>query len=329
MKKRISLLDEFRRKLQERIPSRPELVKEVARILNVEKEPVSRRLNGNVSFSVDETGRLAKAMGISLDSILTDGDKYKWTRYALEKPWSEGSLSPMAEMVEQFLDRYEEIGVEGSEFGFLFTTLPMNLMIHYPNLSKFVLFKWGYYYIGYDEFNDYDGFETPERFVRIRERFAERRFDGAKIINIWDEALVWILCREIQSFHAMHLIGREHVGQLKDELHAMLTGLETFIRKEADDPQSGLDISFYISNVHIGVNSWYHISDKACMSHLFSNFARTSISYNRESSLNMRDWIGSLRKISSLISGTGHRERRMFFESQHKIVDLLLSPANL
>lgn len=324
MKKRISLLDNFRQTLHKKVPSRPELVRQIAEILNIEKEPASRRLNGNVSFSVDEMGKLAGRLGISVDAMLAGDDKYKWTPYALEKPWSEPSLDTMAGMVEDFLDRYQAIGVEGSEFGFLYTTLPINLMAPYPNLRKFVLFKWGYYYVGSDEFYDYASFDTPERFTKIGDRFRQRAFTKGKIINIWDEALIWVLCREVQTFHTMHILGKKYVDLIREELHAMLTGLETYIRKEADNPANKLDITFYVSNIHIGVNSWYHLSDKGGMSHLFSNFARTNISDNLETCLAMREWIMSLRKISSLISGSGHKERRLFFEEQHKIVDLLL-----
>lgn len=324
MKKKITLLDDFRQVLQKRVPARPELVRQVAEILNIEKEPASRRLSGNVSFSVDEIGKLADGLGISLDALLTGGNKYRWTRYALEKPWSEGSLEPMAQMVDQFLDKFEQISETNSEFGFLFTYLPMNFFLDLPYLRKFILFKWGYYYVGSDEFFNYSAFETPERFLKIRERFKENRLTEGKVINIWDEALIWILCREIASFHAMHIIEREHVEFMRQELHTMLTGLETYIRTEADHPDSKLEVTFYTANIHIGVSSWYHISDKGCMSHLFSNFARTAISENRETCQAMREWILSLRKISSLISGSGQKERRIFFQEQHKIVDMLL-----
>ena len=325
MKKRIHLLEDFRETLHRRIPSRPELVRQISEILNIEKEPASRRLNGNVSFSVDEVGKLADHLNISLDSLLHENDVYKWTRYSLEKPWNMDSLEPLTKMIEQYLNKYDEIGVADSEFGFLYSTLPINLYMGYPYLSKFILFKWGYYYVGLDEFYNYESFEIPERYREIRQRFAQRSFDDGKIINIWDEALIWTLCREIQNFHAMHILDTKHMILIKEELHEMLSMLETFIRKEADNPKSNLDLTIYISNIHIGINSWYHISDKGSMSYLRSNFVRTSISENREASLAVRDWIISLRKISSLITGSGQKERRLFFEEQHKIIDLLLT----
>lgn len=324
MKNRIHLLDDFRDILRIRIPCRAELVRQVAEILNVERESVSRRLNGNVNFSVDEVGKLAKELDISLDSLLTKNKQLHWRRYILEKPSSATSLDEMAERIEQHLDRYDEIRAKKSEFGFLYTTPPIDLFISYPYLSKFMLFKWGHYYIDSSDFYDYVSWQTPERFTRIKVRFIKRPFDDGKIINIWDDAMIWTLCREIQNFYIMHTLLKEHVDYIRNEMHEMLSAHEAFVRKDTMGPENKLRYSFYISNIHIGLNCWYHMSDKEYMSYIHSNFIRTDISNNPEGCLAIRDWILSLRKISSLLSGTGQKERRIFYEEQHKIIDLLL-----
>lgn len=325
MKKKTYLLDDFRNILKERVPSRPDLVRRISEILNIEKESISRRLNGNVSFTVDELGKLAAEFDISIDSLLDKEHRRQWRRCILEQPLRETSLEPMAGRVEQFLDRYNEIGVENSEFGFLFTTLPINLFIGYPYLSRFILFKWGHYYIGSNDFYDYESWQTPERFLNIKERFAQRRFDDGKVICIWDDALIWMLCREIQHFHSMHILRRKHVDLIRDELHEMLSAHELSIRNDSETRGNNLDFQLYISNIHLGVNGWYHISEKGCMSFVHSNFIRTDISDNPETCMAIREWIISLRRISSLISGTGEKERYVFHKEQHKIVDLLLA----
>jgi len=40
--------------------------------------------------------------------------------------------------------------------------------------------------------------------------------------------------------------------------------------------------------------------------------------------IKIREWINSMKKLCTLISDSGIRERRMFFNDQHEVVDKLL-----
>ena len=69
MKKK-DLHDIFIEELQNRGIKKADLVYLISDILKLEKESAYRRLAGKVNFSVREMGILAKALNISLDSLL-------------------------------------------------------------------------------------------------------------------------------------------------------------------------------------------------------------------------------------------------------------------
>lgn len=324
MKNKTSLLESFRNTLRDRIPSRPKLVKTVADILNIEKEPVSRRLNGDVSFSVDEVGKLAKNLHISIDSLLSREDTKQWLPYRLEQPWEFNSIEDLMTMYREYLEVGEEIGFENAEFGYIFSVLPVSLYINYPHLTKLALFRWGHYHVGSEEFYNYEKWEIPEKLSELLDRIKHRPIREASLTYIWDESLIWILCREIQSLYQMHAIDKASMALIAGDLHQLLTDLETKIKSGGRLPDTNNSLSVYITNTHVGANGWYHISDKGCLSLVQANFIHSRLLKNSESCEIIRTWIDSLKKISTLISGSGQKERLLFFGEQRKIVDTLL-----
>lgn len=317
--------EEFIDALRKKIPHRPELVKEVSRILKIEKEPASRRLNGNVSFSVNEMGALARELSISLDTLLHKGDQLRWVPYIFELPWRQTSFDPLITLIEEHIARSKKIcSAPRSEFGAVYGSLPLEFFMPYDELMKFFLFKWGVFFVGTDEFNDYASWEVPDRFYPIREKLSNLCINRGKVMYIWDDTMIWALVKELSYLCVMHTIDDESRERIRTELHRVLTDIEAYIKKLNDSAPMEPEVSFYISTVQIGVNSWYHISEKGYSAFFETHFTRTPLSEDPESCLAIREWINSLKTISYMVSGSGHKERRLFFEEQHRIIDSIL-----
>lgn len=314
--------EEFIAALHARIPHRPDLVREIARILKIEKEPASRRLNNNVNFSIDEIAALAKELDISLDPLLHRGSHTLCIPHVFEQPWSETSMDSLAEMIESHNSRTWQIGSDSSDFGMVAGSLPLEFMMAHDVLIKYFLFKWGYFFIGSGDFNNYQSWQIPDRFHRMKERFRDCPPRG-KMMYIWDDSLIWALARELEYLHVIHVIDDQSKEEIRQELHRMLTGLEVWVRGLNDDGQ--FQVSFYISSVQIGADSWFLMSERGSAAFFETHFTRTNVVSDKESCHEIREWVNSLRKISYMVSGSGEKQRKLFFEEQHYIVNLLLS----
>lgn len=69
--KKINLHDKFVAELNSKFPKKINLVNPVSNLLNLEKEPVYRRIAGKVNFSVQEMGILSAVLNISLNWAFT------------------------------------------------------------------------------------------------------------------------------------------------------------------------------------------------------------------------------------------------------------------
>lgn len=93
---REDLHDAFIGELSRKVPRRADLVNQIADILKLEKESVYRRMAGKVNFSVRETGILAQALNISLDSLLDRDRKVQWLPFVLASPCGSARWTPSA-----------------------------------------------------------------------------------------------------------------------------------------------------------------------------------------------------------------------------------------
>lgn len=269
-------------------------------------------------------GILANSLNLSLDKLLHNNDWYQWMPFILDSPMKVKSMDVLAESLEATLGQIAEVTQEPSDFASVFNSLPLEYFMHHPHLMKFMYFKWGHYFVGTDEFNDYAQWELPERFLKIKDICEPITTRMAHIVYIWDDSLIWTLAREIDFFYKMHAINTVDRDLIKNDLKQQLTQLEKYIKGTFIPKHTSSNVSFYVSNINMGDTSWYISSKAKCASLFKTNFARSPVSNCNQSFANIKEWIDSLKNFSVLLSGSGQMERRLFFEKQHEIIDLIL-----
>lgn len=316
--------DSFIKELHRIIPSRPELVREISRILKIEKEPASRRLSGTVSFSIDEMGILSKELDISLDSLLYKNENYLNIAHQLESPWSKNSINTLIDQISNNLKIINKISNKPYELGSFFNSLPIEIFIHFPNLTKFMLFKWGHFFIGTNEFYNYATWKVPEKFYNVKNQIESWDSNPGKRLYVWDVSLIWIFLKEISYLSELNIISIEDQKIIIDELHSMLTYFEGYIKNIDDTRYQNIETYFYISNVPFGVNGSYLISEAGQIAFSSTHFSQSGLTTDYNGVKLIKDWMLSLIKISTLISNSGHKERHIFFKEQHQLIDYLL-----
>lgn len=317
----VKLHKEFVRELQQKIPQRSELINVISDILHLEKEPVSRRLSQRVNFTVSEMGILARELNISLDALLYRESQIQWVPLILESPHSVKSIDELCDIIDSNCEEMNEISEDPCEFGTVFNSYPIEYYMHHPSLMKFMFFKWGHYFVGTEEFDDFAKWKLPNRLENLKDRL-DNIFDRLdKVLYIWDETLIWTLVNEIDFFYRMEILNSEDLLQIKKDLKESLVNLEKYISGLFNPEKASRNVSFYVSNMNLGVTGTYMFSEK---NHLYSfktNFTFLSSDRNYNNFYEIRKWINSFKNISVLISDSGPLERKSFFVKQHKIID--------
>jgi len=316
---KIDLLEKFIQILNTKYPRRYELVSVIEEKLNIERESASRRLSGRVQFTIRELGILAYELDISLDNLLQP-EEYNSVPFMMQAPFTAHSMDILIEQMGKNVSKLESICNKTSEIGSIFNSLPAEFYIPHPNLAKFMHFKWGHYFIGSKEFDKYESWKIPRSILDIHDRIMALHGEYKKIVCFWDISLIWNLVKDIEYFLQIHAINRTDAELIQQDLFEMLDNVEAIAKGTRKDNLSP-EFNFYISSVHLGMTYSYFLSNISCASSFNTYFMRSIFSENHETCMKVRDWIISMKKVSTLISGSGEKERILFFEEQRKIVN--------
>mgnify|MGYP003623602202 FL=1 len=210
---------------------------------------------------------------------------------------------------------------EPSEIGIVFDSIPLEFSGHYKTIDKFIFFKWGHYFVGSREFDDFSSWEYPERLHNISKGIRNIPEQYNSLYYIWDISVIWNLVKEIRHFHDMHIVNDEDLALIKKELFDFLDYMEDMAKGAFLNKDQKVD--FYISNVNIGMYGYYHFSPNHQFSFMKNYFIQSAASQDYIISNKLREWVDEMKKVSTLISGSGAKARKLFFEEQRSIVDTL------
>lgn len=318
------LSNKFVNVLQQKINKRSQLVSFISETLEIERESASRRLNRSVNFTIEEMGILALKLGISLDGLLySNGEHFHFPSFVMHSPMELDSINSLAFKIESDLESLSRIILsDPAEYGAMFTYPPLEFLLPYNFLLKFTYFKWGYYYTSSSHFDNYATWEIPKKLLKLNERLVGIISKLEKVFYIWDNCVIWSFVNDIIYFASIGSLNEEDVKQIKAELHNMLYNFEEMLKNNSV-LQGPKEIDIYIADVNLGAGFSYLVSENNWCSSFYTYFVGADFSDDYSTTMQLRQWMNSMKKICTLISGSGVRERKNFFNQQHKIVDII------
>ena len=319
------LQSKFIDSLHQKIILKADLIDRVSDILQIERESTIRRLNGKVNFSIREMGILASAFDISLDNLLHSDVRCQWLPLLLQSPMKHYSMDHLHSMLESNINNLKKICQSPAEGGCVYNSLPLEFYMNSPLLMKFMFFKWGNYFVGTEEFNNFSQWEIPQNIAATVGEGLDLANSLSDMFSIWDSALIWTLSREINNFFRMHVITMQEKEAIKHELKLLLVTLEQSLNGTYS-PNIPItpDTNFYVSTMNVGFTSSYVVSERGCFILFQTNFTFSVLEGCYKNFSQLKEWINSLKNISILLSNSGRIERRLFFDEQYKIVDGIL-----
>lgn len=228
-------------------------------------------------------------------------------------------------MIDLNFKQIEEINQdEPGTSGNVYHSLPLEFFVHSPLIMKFMFFKWGYYFVQSDEYNNFSQWKLPPRLSAISEKYNDI-YNFQHVFYIWDSSLIWALSKEISNFYKTHIISEQEKEDIKNELKLILSQLEkTLNGTRTPSIPFPPETDFLVSSINVGFSSSYFFSGNRHLALFQTNFSFSMIQDSEDNFNKIKEWINSLCHISTLLSRSGRIERRLFFNTQYRIIDEVL-----
>ncbi len=310
--------------LMKKIPKKTQLANFIAETLSIEKETAYRRLRGVSMFTFNEVAILAHKLNFSVDEIIINTEKSTPITDMMLKSYYADKNEDIKEN-ELNSENYVEIFAQqpDSKFGMALKSIPFPVLLPYDNISKYYKFK----YVQHE-----NNPSNPTLFKDIKlNGWDSNNMEAAyymfhqinHTIYIWDKKIIPIIVDDIKYFKSLGLMDNTDIQAIQKELLLLMDDLEATASKGVFE-DTGKKCDIYISDEDIDSTYTYFWSEKLCLSVLITHLFYAIMSYNNKSKCKEAiDWITSMKSNSTLISGTGGKERVLFFNQQRDIIETL------
>jgi hypothetical protein len=294
------------------------MVNLIADVLSIGKESVYRRLRGEVMFTFDEVAKLSRSLNISLDNMIG----LKNIRRAV----FDLSLIQMENLFEKYfevLDGYIEVfkvlkNDPASKIKLAFNTFPYVFVAPYPTIAKFQLFRWINQIRVNQNLMPFSSLEIPDKVLDTQRAFVKEMNHAGSTCYLVDEGMFASFARQIQYFKKLKLVSEEEIGQLQEELLALLDDLETTAIRGSFE--NGNEAQIYLSDLGFKLSSAYFECKDFLMCDLRLYSMNRVRSYNVKFCQTQEKWIESLKRYATLISQSGEIQRADYMEKQRECI---------
>jgi hypothetical protein len=317
------LYQEVLTQLRNRIPQNSKLVTKLIDILPLEKDAIYRRLRQEVPFTFEEIVIIAKEFNISLDSMLGVDTRPAFS-FRFHSIASENAEEIDYLLLEEYRKAIKEIAsASDGEISLVTNLMPHSFYIKFNFIYRFYYFKRKYYSVPYNQTKAYHEIVLPDRLNQIAKDIFVNLKNVKTLYYILDNRIFQNFVNDVIYFNSIRLIKDEDVRDIKDELFRFIDYMEiAATRGYADNPLNRIFI--YISDTSIDTSYSYVDSKSSLRFALIWSFIFNSVLYFDEKTLDMMKYqIQSKIRTSTLLSVTGEKHRKLYFETQRKIVEEL------
>jgi hypothetical protein len=317
---------QFFKAIKNSIPAYNSLVDEISEVLNVSLDSAYRRIRGEKLLDFDEIQILCQHYNICLDnlfnqdsrSILFQGSVNTYQEDTF-KNWMEDVLAQL-NMVNSFTNKHVY---------FLVKDMPPFHHYYHPLLAGFKFFFWKKSILFNESLKN-------ECFTSEKNHFAPYQELTNKIIKvynkvptseIWNEEGLNTTLRQIEVYHEMGLIPEPGltrklytcVLEVLDHLEKMADSGKKSIFGQSPTLESG-EYRLFLNEIVLGDNTFMAEIGDTKITYLNHSVLFFVGSKDQKFNESMFRNLENLMKKSTLISGTGEKERKQFFNKLRKKV---------
>jgi hypothetical protein len=321
---------QFFQSLKTAIPTYASLVDEVAETLDVSMDSAYRRIRGEKLLDFEELRILCQRFNISLDKILSlnsDSIMFQGKTNSYQEDsfmeWMEDVLAQL-NLVNSFSHKHVY---------FLVKDMPPFHHYYHPALAGFKFFFWMKSILLFENLKSVKFSIEDNHFEKYREITQKiiKIYNRVPTSEIWNEEGLNTTLRQIEVYHEMGLIKYAEdtvflykcVLEVIDHLEKMA---ETGKKSIFGQPPlvDSAEYKMYLNEIVLGDNTFMAELGDTKITYLNHSVMYFIGSMDPKFNDSMFKNLENLMKRSTLISGTGEKERKQFFNKLRKKVELKL-----
>lgn len=313
--KTIPVNEKFIEAIRAKIPKYSELANKLTDILLIEKDMVYRRLRGEVAFTLQEASLISEKLGISIDNMGGAINEKSRPFYIKLTDYVEPEDIDYF-MMEEYNNFLREIIVDPSaEFFTAAKIIPDMLHLPYKNLTKFYLFKWFYLYGATKKFHEVKAYDQVlEKLDVMMNLYSQVK----NLHFVFDKMLFQNLVDDLIYFKDIQLITPDEIHQLEKELLLLVGDLEEIADKGANP--LGSRVELYVSNISFDGDCSYLYAQQYKLTLVRSFTLYNITSLDTVIFEEIKKWLHSLKRSSTMISECNLLARNKFFNTQRRII---------
>ena len=309
-------------KIKKVLPSNQVLVNEVSELLNIGYDAAYRRIRGAKLLDFDETLKLSRHYGISLDLVtnVTQKNQLICTYLPMDRN-PENYLS----FINSVLKISEKTSISNnSEIIMSCVDIPIFNFLEYEALTNFKIFSWAKSVYGFEgKYQEFISRLEPYNFGEIHKKIVTN-YHNTPSSDIWTFNTTDTMIRLISYHHQMkHFEDERFPLFLCEQLLDFVNKIQEWTEKGAKGP-NGVPYKFYVSEIDTGntIILFKLDGNDTCLVRLFT-FNGLNVSDERLC-LEAENWLYNLTQRAILISGASEIERFKFFTGQRQKIEFLI-----
>ncbi|NDV78220.1 hypothetical protein [Dysgonomonas sp. 511] len=284
--------------------------------LDLSRDSVYRRINCKKSFTIQEIVKLSIKLDFSLDDIAFIMGKEFGAEYARY------SATTVEDAVYYLFNHFINLNrkyMNAQDVEMAFTANRMHLIFTYEfaDLFRFLYYRW--MHIMREIPNDYALYNLviPQRITSLY-RDQLPFMAGKNSSFIFDSNLILNVVKDIQYYYQRKLITPDELERLKSDLISAITkGKEIMLEKNSE---WSFPCNFYLSTLVLSSSSAYRRYDGIEKSDVWSFSPDPIHITNSALCQNHRRWIDSLKRYSTMLSGTNEDIMYAFVNKQYEYI---------
>lgn len=321
--KNAEIVSSFVQSLMNKVPKKTQLTEIMSQVLNIEKEAAYRRLRGEVQFSFNEAIILAQKLNISIDEIALNISFNSQgcipLQFPLVRDYERLNYFQLA-VVSDLMDKVTQ-GVY-SEIGIALSGVANPFFYEYEEITRFINLKYMYHNKDSLECICFEDISETQEQAKVRQSYNRCFSLFTHSYYIWDMDIIPNLIKDIRHFKSIRLINDENVKALKSELLEFLDNFE-LIASTGCLRHNENKVNVYVSDVGIEMSAAYLCTKESYLAVFYAFLFLAYSCSERVVYERVMRWIDSLKRCSTLISGTCDKQRVRFFDNQREIVNAL------
>lgn len=318
-----ALYDNLMESIREKIPSDEKLSSVLAEILLIEKEAVYRRLRKEVPFTFLEVAKISRHFSISIDNVIdTHVGKSRPLQLKLinyQDPAEKDFL--MVEEIAYLLDKARSM--PDTRMVISANMLPLICYLRYESLCRFYYFRWKYL-MGHIAPNEtFSNVEIHPRMRAAQADIMDGLMDIKETVFIVDDMIFLYFINNIKYFASINMISPAEVEVLKDEVSRLINDCEEVAIRGAYC-NTGNKVQIYIANINF--ENGYVYAESSQFGHLSLIKAFTlsgAATIDDATYAAVKAWLTNLKRVATLISESGEKERIRFLRKQRDYISML------